>query len=370
MVNLNRNFTVNLITHLSRVLIIICILLFSSCKRTLKDQEVFGPEYRAAPANFYVIGNSFTKSKSSAVNFNIDTISFHASFSDSVTWTITLSQASGAVKVITGLSKSINQYNAVWDCSSSNIYHFRRLEPVTAVLSFLGSDITLSTTVSIYNVFLYNNKTINGVKYLLIDDFDNGGPAARKLTGSTYKDLLDANVVYDFDSVYRVQGKFSYKFAGRDLNNNGYLAGMNMEPLTAMYNSPTTVTVTDPKALFLNVYIYGTGKANSSIEFKAYELDTLSDYSIPGYVYDQKENDGWVYDVIIDWTGWKLVHLRYSDFQRARDPLYGGAGNGIKEPNKITGYAVSLLSHPVTGGDVDLRFDYVILSENGVFDPK
>lgn len=379
MIHLNKNFTANLQYLFSKILIVFCLFVFSDCKRTTKDLDFFGPAYRVAPANFSVTGNSFTCNKSS-VNFNkvvgngFDSVFFKATFSDSVSWTITLTQASGAMKVITGLSNKIDQFNAKWNGSSSNIYFFKRKELVTAVISFLGSDIKLTTTLDILQVFLYNGKTINGVKYTLLDDFDGGSAfvngTSTKLTGSTYPDLQDINIVSDFDSLIKIQGKFSYMMSGTDLNKNSYLAGMNEEPLLALYVVGEMLTVTDPNDLFVNLYIYGTGKPNSAIEIKAYELDTLSNASIPGYVYDQKYNDGWLNDIIIDWTGWKLVQLNYSKFQRARDPKMGGSGNGIKEPNKITGFAASLLSQPVIGASVDLRFDYVILSEHGTFTPR
>ncbi|HXA01923.1 MAG TPA: hypothetical protein VNW99_08045 [Cytophagaceae bacterium] len=377
MVKFNENFTAHLQSAFLKALIVLSIFVFSDCKRSTKNDNFFGPAYRVAPANFSVAGNSFTPNKGSnpvaGVNFNTpDSISFHATFSDSVSWTITLTQATtGAMKVITGLSKSIDQTNAVWNCSSSNIYFFRRSfttgsDPVKAVISFLGSDITLSTTVYIYNVFIYNGKTINGVKYTLLDDFDGGGVSTYALTGSVYPDPGDANVVLGFDSVNKVESGpstgNSYRMKGTDSNNNSYLGGMNTITLDALSG---IVAVTDPNDLYINLYIYGSGKANSALEVKVYELDTVR-----GGTYTQYNNDGWINDIIIDWTGWKLVSLKYSNFQRARDPLFGGAGNGIKQPDKLCGMAVSLLSQPVVGADVDLNFDYVILSQHGPFTPR
>jgi hypothetical protein len=371
MINTNENFTANLQALLSKGLIVICLFVFSDCKRSSKDDNFFGTAYRPAPANFSVIGNSFIPSSgtnpkpNSGIDFTKkDTMSFHAVFSDSVSWTITITQpATGAVKTITGLSKSIDQTNAVWNCTSSNVYFFTRLKPVTAVLSFLGSDITLSAPINIFNFYNYNGKTINGVKYTLVDDFDKLGTATYAVTGSVYPDPADANVVLEFDSVNKVEsGIFtgnSYHMKGSDANKNGYLGGMNTITLDALNGA---VNVTDPNELYINLYIYGSGKANSSLEVKVYELD-----SVRGGTYTEYNNDGWINDIIIDWAGWKLVSLKYSTFQRARDPLHGAGGNGIKQPDKLCGMAISLLSNPVTGADVDLNFDYVILSEGGPF---
>ena len=79
----------------------------------------------------------------------------------------------------------------------------------------------------------------------------------------------------------------------------------------------------------------------------------------------QSVSDGWIYDIIVDWNGWKQVSIPYSAFRAANDPLTGGGGNRIKQPGRISAVAVSLLSYPTTGEFVKSYIDFLTVTENG-----
>jgi hypothetical protein len=129
------------------------------------------------------------------------------------------------------------------------------------------------------------------------------------------------------------------------------------------------VNVTDPGDLYVNMYVYGVLN-QTSLQVKLYEIDDFANFPSvnPSYVYgnNQDSNDGWIYDMTTNWTGWKLVSIPYSDFKRANDPVYGGNGNGVKEPNKVTGMAITLTSQDAYPSG-ELYIDMVNLTTYGPF---
>jgi hypothetical protein len=341
-------------------------MLVAACKRTLSDEEIFGPQYKPAPEGF-AITSAFSANVATADFYSLPLtpVTFAATFSHEVSWTITITgQQSGAVKVITGLSNIINASNSVWDGGSSNNYFFIAGENATAVLTILGSTLTQNDVINILAAKRYANQTFNGVKYTVIDDFERptGQASTFRWLDGAYKDLGDGTVISSKSTTIKMQGLQSHRFAGTDVNSNSWLAGINTEPI----NSDTGYATTDPSAYYVNLYVYGTGKANTSIQIKAYEMDDWSQLSA---TYDQANNDGYVYDIFVDWTGWKLVSARYADFKRSNDPAAGGNGNGIKEPNKIVGFSLGLNSQPTFGKEVEAYVDFMVVSEGGVFKP-
>jgi hypothetical protein len=341
-------------------------VLFTECKRTVKDEEILGPEYRPAPEGFAIITPLDASDSDLNLNFTIGTKSvyFTGDFSHEVSWTITITgQTSGAQKIITGLSNSLNASNALWDGSSSNMIFFKQSESAIVVLSFLGTTITDGLTFGTLIKTKSYNGTFNGVKYTVVEDFEAAASSSFNM-GSSFKDLGDEPVVNGATATIQLQGAKVYYFQGMDKNSNSWVAGVTTDSLdcnAAFVN--TTVPLED---FYINLYVYGTGKENSSIQIKTYEIDDPASYN---GTYDQTTNDGWVYDIYATWTGWKLVSARYSNFKRAADPTLGGIGNGIKEPSKITGFGLGLNSVPTFGYDVEAAADMLVVTEGGPFIP-
>jgi hypothetical protein len=348
------------------VLAILAIVMIYSCKRTSKNEEFIGPQVKEASAQFSVVGNQFSAS-SPSVNFYFAQLYFTSNFSESVTWKITITgMLSGAVKELTGTSSSLNASNSLWTGDSDNIYFFRKGEKCIVQLTISGSTLVLTTTVLIINVYDYDGNVINGVSYTLIDDFDGGGVPMASIS----KDGFDSGVIMGVDTLVKVQGLKSFKMEGIDVNGNSWSGGINHTSLKEIKLDDKSPKTTDPKFFYINLYVYGTGKPNSAIEVKAFEVDdTLNLKNIASYTYEQNKNDAWIVDLPVTWTGWKLVSLQYSSFRPAADPSAGGNGNKIREPNKITGLAISLLSFPNPLGHTGLSIDYVTFTEGGVFIP-
>lgn len=349
-------------------LLISSVFLFDGCKRTMDKEEFFGPGYAPAPEGFIV--NSFLGTTVPAagrlINFNnasVGKVGFEASFSHPVTWTITITGDNGAVKTLTGMSDTIAKLETFWSGGTSNHVQFNQGDSAKAVLTILGHDRTYTTpSFKIIQSRRYNGNIYGDIRHILMDDFESA-TTIRSLSGK-FKDLGDGFVISGLSATHKISGLYSYRMMGTDLNSNSWLAGINTEPLDSAFKSAPFILTTDPNQLYINMYVYGTGKANSAITVKLYERD------VEGSPYDQTVNDGYVYDIIVNWTGWKLVSIRYVDFKRASDPALGGNGNGLKEPNKVVGAALQLTSLPTFGKEVEAYFDFMMLTENGAFNPE
>jgi hypothetical protein len=307
---------------------------------------------------------------------------FSATFNEDVSWTVTVSSDdSGAEMKIKGKGKVIDINNGWWQGESSNGRFFSTYDTCYAKLNVLGLDTTysLSKKIIILKTLSYDLRTVDGVKYYVIDDFEK---ATVGMAGVSADAADKGTPKYGKSSAYSVEGKNCYHMEGTDINKNGWLISLNHEALVEMAkkgNANDNISTANPDELYFNVYIRGTGKSNSAIELKAYEVDSadskqdLITILNGGYLYDaaaQASNDGWIYDIVIDWEGWKLVSVPYSKFKPASDLKTGGNGNRVKEPWKITAMAVSLLSYPMPGMEVSADIDFVVVSEGGPFVPK
>lgn len=145
--------------------------------------------------------------------------------------------------------------------------------------------------------------------------------------------------------------------------------------------------------MYFNLYVYGTGHENTTVEFKVYEYDHktfINQDSVEAPIknrediryalyqevdgtpvaktpYDQSVYDGYIYDQEVTWTGWKLVSIPYSYFRPANDFLTGGGGDRIKESWRIYGMAISLLSYPSTGFYTETYIDQLVITQGGRF---
>jgi hypothetical protein len=310
-------------------------------------------------------------------------------FNEEVTWEVSIvGLTSGAIKLIKGTSNSINSKNATWLYGrATNEYFFQENEEVLVQLNVLGLD----TTYSIENMkfgpeFDWHLKTLNGIKHIVIDKFNfdtDTGPD----TLLTRQGLNDASAdqndpeVYTGLSEFRVEGLKSFHMNGTDYNNNGWLASKNHERLLELLAAedlsgiPISADVSEDN-LFISAFIYGNPDfPASTVEFKVYEADAhflgktreeVREFANnKESLLNQPKSDGWIYDVIVDWFGWKQVSIPYSAFRAANDPNLGGGGDRIKQPERISAMAISLLSYPEIGEYVETYVDFISITENG-----
>jgi hypothetical protein len=361
----------------SSIPFILILFTFLGCKKN--TEKIVGPEYIVPPANFSVVGNKLlayntvrlsgyhftTPSKS--VNIQTQYQYYTATFSNQtqVSWTLTItSWKSGAQKVFTGISSYLDSTNTKWDGGTSNNYFFgfsAYNDSAEVKLTFTGSDLMVRDTIAIIGLKNYYGQTYNGIFHYMVDDFE--GNNAATAFSSFYPDLQDiggGNTGNNGCTTLKNEGNFSYYMFGNDTDGNTYIGSCNTPTLNDF--PPNTFKTTDPAQLYINLYIYGTGKANTTVDVIVYENDANQ---AQGTTFNQNANDKYIYQIGVTWTGWQLVSFNYSQFKVPNTG--GGLGNNQLNPNRLCGMALELDSYPTQSFEVSAYVDMVVVTENGIF---
>lgn len=351
--------------------------LFSGCKT-----DSVGPELRAVSDDFDPSAVSI--SNGTQLNSIVNAIpTIQASWGERATYKLSIEGlVSGAIKTFEGTAESID---TTWNGTSSSMMFFRREENAVVRLSLVGAktDFVSEDTIQLRTIFSFDGKVLNGVKYILIDDFDNGSQTPLNV-GSPSPDRADINVDFGFSNI-AVQGLNSLKLKGTDLNGNSWSGDVSHEHLAQLLNKTSVSQLQIDSGipadqLFVNAFIYGAGAENTAVQFKISEVDggdtlktraDIANWLGAGQAVDQltpystADNDGYVFDVVVDWEGWKLVSIPYASFRAANDPNNGGGGDRIKESYKISGFTASLLSFPLVGQSTETYVDYIMFTQGG-----
>lgn len=325
-------------------------------------------------------GEDVEKELAEKINFSNNDEGFFTSdrFSEEVSWTITASgYGSGAVAQFSGTSDKISYDNSLWLYGrSSNVFFFQKKELVKFELDIIGLDTTYTIdSVSVYKVRSWHNKDINSVGYVVIDAFDDNVPTFGM--SATGPDNNDLDVKISVTSLNKVEGYKSLYLTGTDLNNNGWVGGRNHERLLELHEGLVIDSGIDEDKLFFNVFIHGDSEiGNTTIEIKSYENEDtifktradLQEYasSTSSLTSTQQAlSDGWIYDIIVNWDGWKMVSIPYSKFRASNDPTTGAGGDRVKDSGKICAISVNLLSYPTSGKEVSTYVDFMTVTMGG-----
>ncbi|MFN3402467.1 MAG: hypothetical protein ACK40G_00140 [Cytophagaceae bacterium] len=253
---------------------------------------------------------------------------FTATFSEEAPWKIILKgKTSGAVKTISGTGRELD---VVWNGSTDTVYFFRK-EPVTTYLQ-----IPCRTPISgpEFKITALGIPVKSGD--LLISDFEDSNYW-------TYSFNADAPEHYyaDTNKIFPPEGLQSYHWYGTDKDNNYLMGQITSKDLT----SPLPSLPADK--VYLNIYI--KGGPGSRLDIRLFEGTGTS-------------GPNWTAVVNVDWSGWKLVSVKLSDF----DP----SGNTTTSliPDKI-GKVRLMLKASKPGGHSDIYMDYLVITGNYPFQP-
>lgn len=273
------------------------------------------------------------------VNFGVP-VYFTGGFNKFKGWTITITgNTSGAKKTITGSSKTLTSVNAKWDGSSDTVFFFRAAETCQAVISF--ADTSLIQTISFAIAY---PKTHPGY---LINDFEEAAFGSYLTSNNgTFFDAPDQATstidLYTFSPA--PQGDKVLRFDCNDVNASYYTGGVYHNSVASNYG----ISAISSDSLYLNLYIYGYANGNASLSLEIGESD----------------GDRWTpTQISINWTGWKLVSLKYSQMSN-----HNSTGNLTREPNKINSVNMSMNSIPA-GTNSRALVDYLIFTERTVLNP-
>jgi hypothetical protein len=129
-------------------------------------------------------------------------------------------------------------------------------------------------------------------------------------------------------------------------------------PATA-YGSANTFTTlsTNPDNVYFNCLIYGVPNTNESIVLFQFKEDENGDGTINANTDDQYD-----LQVNVNWAGWKLVSVKYSDLPHLNNGQPATPnGNGQHNPDKIGKISMLHLANPANGF-AHTKIDYIVFT--------
>ena len=326
------------------------VAVFTACNR--KDGFI-GEEYKVAPEGFYVV--SAVTASPDPVDFTTQTVTIDATFSHTVSWAITIRGVqSGAIKKMSGLSQTLAASGKnIWNGSHDGLYFFKSGEQAIIEVSFLGTSITTSDTITITTARNFSNVGV------VIGAFEGASLAP---FGGPYIDAGEG-IFGGLDNtiVPNLQGDKSVTFHGIDNNSSYYIMNSNrvLTPAEiAQFSS-------DPDSVYLNVYVYGYGSQypTARLNFSFAEDENGSGAHQPA------TEDSYDFAINVTHTGWKLFSIKYSELAVSTAALFGGSGNKVKEPNRVKEVSFALIDGG-PGNEAKLSFDFPIITFGAPFDPS
>lgn len=320
-------------------LLLITGTLLISCRK--EDVKIDGPDLNDVYGNFEVLTTLSTSQ--SSVNFSTgQTVYFTCEMSKIKDWKLTITgQTSGATKIITGTSKDVTASNSVWNGSTTNFPMFKA-EACNVMLTFADEVDTLYSTI-----------TVTGTKVnqgFLLADLEGGW-------NSGWSTFVQSGASMDFsiksdttspqeNSYYNMQGAVNWD----------WLVGL-IDFNAQAYGSPTLPLTDNAENLYFNVLIYGDPSYPNSLVLLRFDEDENEN----GTFTDASE-DQYSLEVTVDWAGWRLVSLKYSDL------VGNGNGNAGHNPDKLNKVSVLHLANPASGF-AKTGIDYLIFTENAPLNP-
>ena len=371
------------------------LLLMLSCKRTALKDGFIHPEMKVASSNF-AIGDSLSvnyfdgydtvftykthvhKPSEPQVSFRkqlvhirknkagtADTIYlvekdlvyntyFKASFNEVVTWRINIeNKSTGAEKTIVGLSSKIDSSNSSWDGNADGLVYFYAGDVATVTLSIQGYPIQFSDT-----IIIGNNQTYDSAQAVLLNDFDNEAKTPNLYPFGDKNDPIQNSTSTITTSIIPPQGTHCYLLKGNDNNGDYFVGGFTQQVYTVKPSIFANHSISD---IYFNMYVYGFDPS-SGISSKSTRIAVSIDQDDnEDGNYDGNHENTFEQQVAVDWVGWRLVSVRYSNLIRATSKDNGGSGTNIKDPSKVYAVKVNLLSSP-NGAYVGVAIDYLIVT--------
>ncbi len=315
------------------------ILLLAGCR---KEQDRYdGPSLEDLNKSFALL-QPFSCNKDSVYFGNGESALFTAKFNKSVHWNISIrGLASHALKIISGQGNEISAPEGLWNGATTRFPMFRN-EACLATLRIDGVSDSFSLPITI--------KSIKKNQGLLIADFENGlNPQWTKFVQSGAN--MDLNIKND---TVAPQG-------GKYLNMAGTVSWdwltVMLDFPAASYGSPTLALNGNPDAVYFNCLIYGVPNTNPSLMLFQFKEDENGDGSI-----NQNSDDQYDLQVNVNWSGWKLISVKYSDIVTlSNGQPTTPKGNSKHNPDKIGKISLLHLADP-KNGFANAKVDYILFT--------
>ncbi len=321
-------------------IVLMSILVFSCTK----ESDTFeGPSIEEIYGEFQML-SGFDVSNDT-VDFAAGELThFMAKFNKPVKWTITITgSSSGAVKVISDRSREVSADNATWNGSTTEFPVFAA-EVCEAVLSIEDETDTFRLSLE-----TKSPKPNSGV---VVADFETNGFDPNWTvfiqTGADMDFGVHLNDAAPHGMGYlNLQGTVNWDWLIGLIDFNASAYGPNGFGL-----------VNDPASVYVNCLVYGDPSTNMSRILLRMDEDENDDGN-----FDPNTEDQYSYEIVVDWAGWKLITLPYSDFSA----LVNGQpstpnGNGSQEPDKLHKISMLHLADP-SQGKAASKLDYLIFTD-------
>lgn len=297
----------------------------------------------------FVIINGLQASQDSVDFATGESVYFTAEVSKISPWKITITgQTSGAVKEITGLSSTIDVSKSLWNGSTTKFPIFKS-EMCKVDLTFTNEPDTLTVYVKVLAPKLNAG--------FLISDFESGFNS-----GWTSFAQLGANMDFQIRSdVSAPEGESYYNMAGT-VDWDWLIGLVNFK--ASAYGAPTFPLSSNPNNVYFNVMLYGEPGLTNTLVLFQFEEDENGDGA-----FTSTSEDMYSLQVTVDWVGWKMVSVKYSDIPC----LVNGSpaapnGEGTHQSNKIRTINMLHLANP-NSGFAKAKIDYMIFTENAPLNP-
>lgn len=322
------------------IIIAACCLGLVACK---KETGFDGPSIQELYSEFTIL-ETFQADRDSVYFATGEDVLFTAKFNKISNWKITIKgETSGAKKVITGQSRNIDVTNGQWN-GSTTFFPMFKAEDCIAQLTIDGETDTLQVPIRI--------KSVKSNPGLVIADFEAG-------LNPLWTKFIQTGANMDFavktDTFAPEQNKY-LKMAGTV--NWDYLIGLIDYPATAYGTANTYTTLsTNPDDVYFNCLIYGVPNTNESIVLFQFKEDENGDGTINANTDDQYD-----LQVNVNWVGWKLVSVKYSDLPHLNNGQPATPnGNSQHNPDKLGKISMLHLANPANGY-AHTKIDYIVFT--------
>jgi len=325
-------------------LILLAIFVFA-CKPNKKFE---GPELSDLYGEFKIIDSLICSIDS--VDFSINQqIFFNAKFTKAVDWKISIKGlSSGAEKIINGKSKLIEITNSFWTGNTSKLPMFTS-ENCLVSLTFPTEKDTLNSSVKVIKPKINSG--------YLIADFESGynNLWTKFVQSGASMDCQIRNVkpIPQGDNFYNMAGTVNWDWLVSLIDFNANANGVDRFPLN-----------TNPNNIYFNAMVWGEpGLDNTLLLFQFKEDDNTNG------TFESSSEDQYDYQIKIDWSGWKLISIKYSDL----GTLVNGEpaipkGNKQRNPNNLVRLSVLHLADP-SSGFAKTKIDYIIFTDSKSLEP-
>ena len=335
------------------ILTIISIILFLGCTK----DEVEGPLINDI-YGFFEITQPLTISNKNPDFSTNEVVKFQMGFNKNIDWKISITGlVSGSNKVISGFSNSLDSNLNIWNGTTSQFPFFEQ-EYCAIELTFLNESDTLRDTIEIMGPQLYTDGFI-------VADFENGFPT------DAFNKPQGGNTLATFVISDDVPLLGNYYFQMGGMINYDWALGKIEFKLDYSSNQISS----SPDDFYLNLGIFSDTvdlHTGQFVNVLISESDEPFDPDNNGVanIFDSNE-EVYKLKLYIDWEGWKLISIRYSDFVATNSTA------GVvfeRNPNDIKGIRIACQACPSGGSNpscpenldrmVRTDLDHIIFTEN------